>query len=481
MGSFSCCPYLSEQIMTQTVSQEAITPHLDRQFSESLTKALQEVYDVVLAQSPGEGERPLLRGLKQLSADARSKLMLPVKEVIEKHTHLKLDRIVVPTGTRSGASVLSVGLAFLLKKNPSSVVKAGAQKRAPEAYYALLKKYKEFSEHTDRQGGVNTKDVYADMRTTMVFSGAYFDAVALKQTTIANLSSIILHEVGHMVDALVDSWRAYHYSTLADEVLSYQEQSPNYDDVRELLNVHLTIVTKNTNIHPLVKPYLIRDLKLLLSNDKPITDQEKADFVRSATSLLEICAGQISVAIGKTSDVAHTDDVIKGPERRADRYSVMMGNGYKSTVEWDIGLYGTILRADEQERVMRIIRKGLLIHSGPQDKYDDFFSRAERMLKEQYSLFKDADDGHSSDIKAALAQTKDLEQRLTRLHREVKNETWLWDILKGISRYGYRAVSIPFLRSRFEQDDAIHTHLHSLTHNPLQYQAQRLRHEVDDA
>ena len=460
--------------MTVDISTEAIRPQLDQAFRKDLIDALGGVVTALKEKSTGKGERPLQRAYTKLSGHDKRKLMAPIVEAIKKHTNLAIRGVYIWKYDGSNAYVNGAPMAFLTCPGEHGTISSMSFRRNKQAYYEALKKLTSLAADADRRGGKLISGLQG-VDVSMSIADAYLDGIDQGKIAVENVVGVILHELGHVVDCIMSAHRMYAYSALAEEVIDYQEHHPDYDTVVELLTSVSSDLKKYGKDKSIVRS-ISADIYGFIKADKPITTTEIADSVRGGIVLYQLAAGEIMRSLGKVTDSADTHDTIRGAERRADRYGDLQGgesfeelvNSYYDPLQlaWATGLLRGVS--------LWVWRSTLVDPRNTHYYYDPYLERLDRMLKEQYTIFRSLEDQDPALIKSYVERTQKMESALDRLKRDIGDGSVLDKLAQSLGRYGWRAMTLPFARSRFSQDDAIARHLHDLTHNPLHYYSQRI-------
>lgn len=470
-----------------TWSYESIRARPDRTFYTDMIKALEEVkshLDPQISERNKESGRGVTKLLKRyyFKEKDRSQLLHPVSDVIKKHTNLDISQyvITIDPSLNAESSGVHIFLVFFSEgTKETSILRRDILGNA-KSFDETLQKFKEMH-HTalslDRVVG-KFKKTHSLTGKISVHSG-FFDALYTGTVPIDTLASVIVHEVGHAIDAFDISLRMVCVSDLGEDLLAYKEDQLSPKTCVTMLETLKSGILQARMDSKLRKKYL-SSIKSLES-DKDHTKE----WMSSVSALYTLGVRQIELDLLSKSETYPTlkdsvisNDSFKGAERRADRYAGLYG------------LSGVIDFCDVFTNAQRISEtfghterditkfQELLWHTQRDNEYgyDTFYRRAHEMLKTKYLALKQMqEDGASkkdlADYAKGIAMAeqvvggmKSAEQRLRERSRT----------LDKIHDSIVRALTIFSSRDRVSQNSILSDAIRDVARSPLHYDAYRV-------
>lgn len=461
------------------ISTEVVKPQFDSKVHTALTDAFNVLISNLSKKAEyfEEAERPITEYMKSLTKRQHQEIMRPIDDVIRSHLG-----IVITTWLFNYTSMFSVHVGFMIVDLPNPHLGTGrdpTQLKTEQQNLAARVLMRHISDLSIRPKGILTKDTH--LTTRVILTTSIFDAIASKGFPVSQLVDIIIHELGHLRDWSEDFWRANTYSTISEEVVTYQQEHGTPQSARALLEDTLDLITTR-QVKKKARQWFVAEAKAVLSSDTPITDVDKKNFISCALALVDVGNGIIAGALGKLSDIPMTKDHYKHTERRADRYSVMHGSDIANALR---SAYGGVLplywaTGAERETLLRVARSELISDPPVTNKYDNCLDRITRVAREQSAMFRSMDCSDPSFVREQIEKMQTTINALEVMKKDIGNPSFFRKAFDAIGKYGWRALTLPFMRGRFAQDDSIHDMLHDLSHSPLHYHAAVARHGVPD-
>ena len=476
--------------LSDTVSLETISPQPSMTFKKDVEKAIAEIYDGLISEADettiAKGN-PISRVLVQKynSVKARSQILLPIALAIRKHTNLQISKMYLEVSLEPNANVSNSPANFFLMFSDVGYSTA--------TFDAVFRKDSTFNEELRWLSDIhycahqfdkklNKFKSKITLEATMCIYSALFDAISVeRERFIESLTAIILHELGHLMDGIDMSLRFSAASELGDDILDYEDKGVSVADALKMLQAVNNCV-RNKDIR---KDLIDRYDKAAQALSK--VPEHTEGWIADVTALYTLCVREVEGWIGAgmfgkrkmITDSVMSSDVIKGNERRADKYSTRLYAEDGRIDEASLFLNAAVLAKSYNSSLefAKYYAKWMYQTTrGNVTIYDTMATRALDSLKYKYTQISAlAKSTNSKELKKYLERITWAEKLVREsLSAEAEFEKE-YEFLDNLRKTAGRALFLFLSRNRLDQNSVLMEAARKVSRSSLHADAERIR------
>lgn len=473
----------------QTWSVESIAPQWKGAFKKDLTRAFTEIYNKIkdVADPSGDDDKlSISMGLasRYRSSKSRNELLKPMADCIFKHTNIKLKEYILELDETINAAAGPCSIYLTFGSSP-------LYSRHVHNLMCVEKGFKEFiniykiAYFLDRSTGKLKKEMELD--GFALIHSKFFDLLYSGDIEIDMLTSIMLHEVGHIVDSLDQAIRMTCVSDLAEDMIGYREVATDKNETYQLLMLTERMINKISRsiIGTSFKKTALKSVEKL----KRIPEDERdSEWIATVRAIYTIAVRETEMEIGRssfniygkpTTDSIMNDDLYRGSERRADKFATMQMGGDQTIIFCDIMLdcvkLKNIMAYSKARAKLEVYLTWKVLVPNDAD-YDTMANRADEVLRNKYMILSHLEKKlKSHELAEELRVIAFLRPIISDMKNVEKEFAQKWRFFKDIKKYGGRAFSVFRSRSRLDQNSVLSAAIRTTARSSIHEDAAKLR------